>query len=74
MTQVLLSGDEDLIAIEEKRRAFWVAYCLDRFISVHNELPLTLNEEVVSLKVSQPVLVTNTLTLAHLRSALVYPA
>lgn len=41
-------GENDEIETEEKRRAFWVAYCLDRFISVQNGLPLTLNEEVVS--------------------------
>jgi hypothetical protein len=42
------SNEEENIMMEEKRRAFWVAYCLDRFISLHNELPLTLNEEAVS--------------------------
>lgn len=41
-------GENDEIETEEKRRAFWVAYCLDRLISVQNGLPLTLNEEVVS--------------------------
>lgn len=35
------------IATEEKRRTFWVAYCLDRFVSVWNGWPLTLTEEVV---------------------------
>jgi hypothetical protein len=38
----------DLILTEEKRRVFWVAYCIDRFISVRNGFPLTLNEDVVS--------------------------
>ncbi|KAH8799820.1 fungal-specific transcription factor domain-containing protein [Xylogone sp. PMI_703] len=38
---------EDIILTEEKRRAFWVAYCLDRFISVRNGFPLTLTEDVV---------------------------
>lgn len=38
---------EDWTAAEEKRRAFWVAYCLDRFISVGNRGLLTLSEEVV---------------------------
>ena len=33
---------------EERRRAFWVAYCLDRLISVSNATPVTLSEEVVS--------------------------
>lgn len=43
------SSQEEEIGREERRRAFWVAYCLDRFISVQNGLPLTLNEEVVSI-------------------------
>jgi len=38
----------DSIGKEEKRRTFWVAYCLDRFISVSNGAPMTLLEEVVS--------------------------
>jgi hypothetical protein len=33
--------------IEERRRTFWMAYCLDRFINLINEMPLTLNEQVV---------------------------
>lgn len=37
----------DWTVIEEKRRAFWVAYCLDRFISVGNRGLLTLSEEVI---------------------------
>ncbi|KFZ19471.1 hypothetical protein V501_00654 [Pseudogymnoascus sp. VKM F-4519 (FW-2642)] len=41
------SSQEEEIGREERRRAFWVAYCLDRFISVQNGLPLTLNEEVI---------------------------
>ncbi|KIM94093.1 hypothetical protein OIDMADRAFT_136671 [Oidiodendron maius Zn] len=49
LSNLKVSGavNEDNIMTEEKRRAFWVAYCLDRFISVHNGLPLTLNEEVI---------------------------
>ncbi|KAJ5764572.1 hypothetical protein N7533_003253 [Penicillium manginii] len=33
--------------IEERRRTFWMAYCLDRFINLINEMPLTLNEQVI---------------------------
>ncbi|KAI9879284.1 MAG: hypothetical protein M1830_009014 [Pleopsidium flavum] len=40
-------ANEDWIATEEKRRTYWVAYCLDRFVSVRNGWPLTLNEEVI---------------------------
>lgn len=39
---------EDAVLIEERRRTFWVAYCLDRFICMRNRWPLTLVEEVVS--------------------------
>ena len=38
----------DPVLTEEKRRTFWVAYCLDRFISIRKHWPLTLVEEVVS--------------------------
>lgn len=38
----------DPIAQEERRRTFWVAYCLDRFICMKSRWPLTLIEEVVS--------------------------
>ncbi|CAO1604841.1 MAG: hypothetical protein LQ349_000479 [Xanthoria aureola] len=34
-------------ASEERRRVFWVAYCLDRFICVGEKGLLTLNEDVV---------------------------
>jgi len=40
-------GNEDPILLEEKRRTFWVAYCLDRFICMESRWPLTLIEEVV---------------------------
>lgn len=40
---------EDWIQTESKRRTFWVAYSLDRFINLHHERPLTLNEQDVSL-------------------------
>jgi hypothetical protein len=39
---------ESWIITEEKRRTFWMAYCLDRFISIRRDWPLTLNEHVVS--------------------------
>lgn len=38
----------DWIDTEEKRRTFWMAYSLDRFISIRNGWPLTLSEQVVS--------------------------
>ncbi|KAF3390939.1 Asperfuranone cluster transcription factor afoA [Talaromyces pinophilus] len=41
------STTEDWVTLEERRRTFWMAYLLDRFISVQNGLPLTLNEQVI---------------------------
>ena len=41
---------EDWIKTEVKRRTFWVAYSLDRFISTRHEWPLTLNEQDASLR------------------------
>lgn len=38
----------DAVATEERRRTFWVAYCLDRLICMRSRVPLTLTEEVVS--------------------------
>ncbi|OTA99701.1 hypothetical protein M426DRAFT_268911 [Hypoxylon sp. CI-4A] len=38
---------DDPISLEERRRTFWVAYCLDRLISVSEGAPMTLSEEVV---------------------------
>lgn len=39
----------DWIETEEKRRTFWMAYTLDRLVSIRNEWPLTLHEQVVRL-------------------------
>lgn len=33
---------------EEKRRTYWLAYCLDRFLNMSDEWPLSLHEEAVS--------------------------
>ncbi len=34
--------------LEEKRRTFWMAFCLDRYSCVLGDLPLTLSEHLVS--------------------------
>lgn len=36
---------------EEKRRTYWLAYCLDRFLNISDEWPLSLHEEAVSSKI-----------------------
>jgi hypothetical protein len=41
--------DESFVDAEEKRRTFWVAFSLDRFLCWRNEWPLTLQEEMASL-------------------------
>ncbi|KAI0845064.1 hypothetical protein F5Y00DRAFT_273314 [Daldinia vernicosa] len=35
----------DWVDAEQKRRTFWVAYCLDRFISIRNNSPMTFSEQ-----------------------------
>ena len=40
---------EEWINAEERRRVFWMAYSLDRFISIRDERPLTLSESMVGL-------------------------
>ena len=39
---------------EELRRTFWMAYCLDRFISIRKEWPLTLNEHSILTRLPAP--------------------
>ncbi|OQE38642.1 hypothetical protein PENCOP_c008G00693 [Penicillium coprophilum] len=41
---------------EEKRRTYWLAYCLDRFLNISDEWPLSLHEEAlcIYLPVSEP--------------------
>lgn len=34
--------------IEERRRTFWMAYTIDRIISLLDQLPLTFDQHVVS--------------------------
>ncbi|KAK4234640.1 fungal-specific transcription factor domain-containing protein [Achaetomium macrosporum] len=50
-----IEGEEPVVT-EEKRRTFWVAYCLDRLISLRSRCPLTLTEEVVCTRLPSPEL------------------
>ncbi|KAK7698267.1 hypothetical protein SLS64_012733 [Diaporthe eres] len=36
----------DWVEAEERRRTFWVAFCLDRTISLRNDAPCTFNEPI----------------------------
>ncbi|OTA90740.1 hypothetical protein M434DRAFT_22754 [Hypoxylon sp. CO27-5] len=38
-------GQTDWVDVEQKRRTFWLAYCLDRFVSVRNNSPMTFGEQ-----------------------------
>jgi hypothetical protein len=42
--------DGSFCVIEERRRTFWLAYCLDCFLYSRNEYPPMMQEEMVSLK------------------------
>ncbi|KAL4869561.1 hypothetical protein BDV12DRAFT_76062 [Aspergillus spectabilis] len=44
----------DWTGLEERRRTFWMAYSLDRFISFHNGLPFTLNEQLIATRMPGP--------------------
>ncbi|KAL4790165.1 fungal-specific transcription factor domain-containing protein [Aspergillus venezuelensis] len=44
----------DWTGLEERRRTFWMAYSLDRFISFHNGLPFTLNEQLIATRLPGP--------------------
>lgn len=39
-------GQTEWVEMECRRRAFWLAYCLDRFISIRNGSPVTFSEQV----------------------------
>ena len=41
------TAQRDWVKTEEKRRTFWMAYSLDRFVCLRNSSPLTLQEQVV---------------------------
>lgn len=36
----------DWIAVDEKRRTFWLAFCVDRFISLRNNSPCIFGDQV----------------------------
>ncbi|KAL2844387.1 fungal-specific transcription factor domain-containing protein [Aspergillus pseudodeflectus] len=44
----------DSIAVEEKRRVFWMAYLLDHLISLRDDWPITLNEHVICTRLPAP--------------------
>jgi Fungal specific transcription factor domain len=42
--------DDSFCVVEERRRTFWLAYCLDCFLYSRNEYPPMMQEEMVSVK------------------------
>ncbi|KAK4160155.1 hypothetical protein QBC43DRAFT_270881 [Cladorrhinum sp. PSN259] len=48
------SSDEEFAELEEKRRTFWLAFCLDRFLCSRNDWPLTLFEELARTRLPAP--------------------
>ncbi|KAJ3521257.1 hypothetical protein NM208_g13380 [Fusarium decemcellulare] len=53
-TESLDSSDSDFVATEERRRTFWIAFCLDRFMSGYEESLPTIHEEIVSVRLPCP--------------------
>ena len=49
-TVPITGGQGDLIDIESTRRTFWMAYCIDRFTSVRDNLSLAISEKEVGLR------------------------
>ncbi|OQD79589.1 hypothetical protein PENANT_c047G06132 [Penicillium antarcticum] len=53
-TALDLSFAEPWTEIEEKRRTFWLAFCLDRLLNISDQWPLTLHEEPVWIFLPAP--------------------
>ncbi|PWY66791.1 hypothetical protein BO94DRAFT_613497 [Aspergillus sclerotioniger CBS 115572] len=45
-----ICGMDELICEEEKRRVFWMAYILDRFVSLRLENPLTFDDRIIATR------------------------
>ncbi|OOF91373.1 hypothetical protein ASPCADRAFT_57525 [Aspergillus carbonarius ITEM 5010] len=45
-----ICGTDEFICEEQKRRVFWMAYVLDRFISLSLENPLTFDERIIATR------------------------
>ncbi|KAH7029240.1 uncharacterized protein B0I36DRAFT_244774 [Microdochium trichocladiopsis] len=46
--------EETMIVREEKRRTFWVAFCIDRLITAQDSLHITLQEEILHVRLPTP--------------------
>ncbi|KAL1881215.1 hypothetical protein Daus18300_001066 [Diaporthe australafricana] len=45
---------DTFVRVEEKRRAFWIAYGLDTFLSLRCEWPITFHEEAIRVRLPAP--------------------
>jgi hypothetical protein len=59
--------------IEEKRRTFWITFCLDRLRSIDNDCPLLIGEQTVRLLQFDSVMQNVTTMLTVSRSAHCFP-
>ncbi|KAL7762902.1 hypothetical protein ACKLNR_006260 [Fusarium oxysporum f. sp. zingiberi] len=41
-------------SVEERRRTFWVAFCLDRFLGGYEESPMTIHDETIHVHLPCP--------------------
>ncbi|PSR81479.1 fungal-specific transcription factor domain-domain-containing protein [Coniella lustricola] len=48
------SESDAFVLLEEQRRTFWMAFCLDRLSSILEELPLTLGERSICTRLPCP--------------------
>ncbi|KAI6754804.1 hypothetical protein HG530_012556 [Fusarium avenaceum] len=53
-TKGSLSSCSDFVAVEERRRTFWVAFCLDRFLSAGEGSLPTIHDEIISVRLPCP--------------------
>ncbi|KAI1461778.1 fungal-specific transcription factor domain-containing protein [Annulohypoxylon moriforme] len=51
---ISVTQDEGFAEAEERRRTFWIAFSLDRFLGTGNEWPLTLQEEMTCPRLPSP--------------------
>ncbi|KAL4997564.1 fungal-specific transcription factor domain-containing protein [Aspergillus recurvatus] len=50
----LRAQDETFIEAEEKRRAFWLAYCFDRLVAIYMARPVRLHDELICTRLPVP--------------------
>jgi hypothetical protein len=69
-----LSPPRDWIEKEERRRTFWMAFCMDRYATVGTGWPVVIDEEDVSWPPSSEILLLHQTAYHEHRSILTYHA